>query len=60
MKASVVTAHGDPKVMKYRDVAAIGVDPEDMSERGGDTIGMDRRTAVLGATTPLRGRNCRK
>ena len=46
--------------MKYQDVAAIGIDPEDMIERKGDTSGMDRRTAVLRATTPLRGRNCRK
>jgi hypothetical protein len=47
VKASVVTAHGDPKVMKYQDVAAIGIDPEDMIERNGDTIGMGRRTVVL-------------
>jgi hypothetical protein len=51
MKASVVTAYGSPEVMKYQDmpdpkpgaddvlvrVAGIGVDPEDMLERNGDT-----------------------
>jgi hypothetical protein len=55
----VVTAHGDPKVLKYQDVAAIGVGPGDMIARKGGASGMDRRTAVLRATTPLRGRNCR-
>jgi hypothetical protein len=60
VKASVVAAYGDSKVMKYQNVAAIGINPEDMIERNGDTIGTGRRTVVLRATTPLRGRNCRK
>jgi NADPH:quinone reductase-like Zn-dependent oxidoreductase len=51
MKASVVTAYGGPEVMKYQDmpdpepgagdvlvrVAGIGIKPEDMIERNGDT-----------------------
>jgi hypothetical protein len=51
MKASVVTAYGGPEVMKYQDmpdpkpgagdvlvgVAGIGINPEDMLERNGDT-----------------------
>ena len=51
MKASAVTAYGGPELMKYQDlpdpepgagdvlvrVAGIGIDPEDMLERNGDT-----------------------
>jgi NADPH:quinone reductase-like Zn-dependent oxidoreductase len=74
MKASVVTAYGGPEVMKYRDmpdataasgdvlieVSGIGINPEDMHERNGDTreqwplnfpaiIGLDVSGTVIAA-----------
>jgi len=71
MKASVVTAYRGPELMKYQDipdpkpragdvlvrVAGIGINPEDMPERNGDTKDRYRSAGCCSrATTPVCGR----